>query len=351
MPMVEVSRKIVRRTSVRGGGVDERPEGVRGAPLLHQDRGQPRVERTGRQDRADHLRPDAGVEVVDVGLQDQQVVDAVGRRHRRVADEQPQHVRVALGVAAAGTDPDLAGGHRRLRSPAGRDRGEQRGAGRGAELHRGRTLRTGVRRRRRGAARRPRAAGPAACRARRGPMPEPTATGLTTTWSAPSATTPAADADDVGDRVEGADLVEVHVHRLAAVDRGLGDREPLEDAEREVAHRLGEIRLEQHAPGCRARCGGAASRRRRRGSGWPRSPPASRVSRRSVTGSGLTASTARWTTSTGTPAPSSAPSSMSPLAPEDASTQTTLLMRVLPSPGPPARRRRPRRTRCRCSPP
>ena len=41
-----------------------------------------------------------------------------------------------------------------------------------------------------------------------------------------------------------------------------------------------------------------------------------------MTGSGETASTAAWIVSTGTPAPTSAPSSMSPLAPEDASTQS-----------------------------
>ncbi len=40
-----------------------------------------------------------------------------------------------------------------------------------------------------------------------------------------------------------------------------------------------------------------------------------------VTGSGTTASTAACRVSRGTPAPSSAPSSMSPLAPEEASTQ------------------------------
>ncbi len=43
---------------------------------------------------------------------------------------------------------------------------------------------------------------------------------------------------------------------------------------------------------------------------------------RSATGSGAIASTAACSTSTGTPAPSSAPSSMSPDAPEEASTQT-----------------------------
>ena len=48
-----------------------------------------------------------------------------------------------------------------------------------------------------------------------------------------------ADADDVGDRVERADLVEVHVQRVVAVHRGLGDGEPLEDPQREVADLVG----------------------------------------------------------------------------------------------------------------
>ena len=36
------------------------------------------------------------------------------------------------------------------------------------------------------------------------------------------------------------DLVEVHVHRVAAVHGGLRDREPLEDPQREVAHGVGQ---------------------------------------------------------------------------------------------------------------
>ena len=64
--------------------------------------------------------------------------------------------------------PIALDGHRRLRAPAGRQRGEQRGPGRRAQLH-GRGARP-VRRTtgRRGAARRPPAAGPAGCRGRRG---------------------------------------------------------------------------------------------------------------------------------------------------------------------------------------
>ena len=46
-----------------------------------------------------------------------------------------------------------------------------------------------------------------------------------------------ADPDHVGDRVERADLVEVHVERVAAVHGALGDGQPLEGAGGQVAHR------------------------------------------------------------------------------------------------------------------
>ena len=59
---------------------------------------------------------------------------------------------------------------------------------------------------------------------------------------------PGAHADHVGDRVERADLVEVHVERVVAVDRTLGDREPFEDMERQVAHLVVERRLQQQGP-------------------------------------------------------------------------------------------------------
>ena len=73
------------------------------------------------------------------------------------------------------------------------------------------------------------------CRARRGPCRSPTAIGLTTTSVAARRDEPGADADHVGDRVEGADLVEVHVERVVAVHRALGDGEPFEHAQRQVA--------------------------------------------------------------------------------------------------------------------
>ena len=79
-------------------------------------------------------------------------------------------------------------------------------------------------------------------------------------------------------------------------------------------------------------------------------PARSTFSTRSRTGSGLTRSTASWSTSSGTPAPTRAPSSMSPDAPLLASTQpiTRHAPRVAGSGGRPGRRTRRRRTRCRC---
>ena len=152
--------------------------------------------------------------------------------------------------------------------------------------------------------------------------PEPTATGLTTTWSGPRCDDAGAGADDVGDRVEGADLVEVHVHRRRCRARW---PRPRRGARRPGARGRGPARPAAPrggARGRRARCGGGPSRRPRRGTGSRRSRRADTVSTRRATGSGLTASTASCRTSSGTPAPSSAPRSMSPLAPDDASTQS-----------------------------
>ena len=48
-------------------------------------------------------------------------------------------------------------------------------------------------------------------------------------------------ADDIGDRIECAGLVEVHLGRSDAVDLGLRRDEPLEDIERAVLHFRGQI--------------------------------------------------------------------------------------------------------------
>ena len=85
-------------------------------------------------------------------------------------------------------------------------------------------------------------------------VPEPTAIGVTTTSVGARWTNAGAHPDHVGDRVERADLVEVHVERVVAVHGALGDREPLEDAQREVADRVGRAdasrsRVADVAPG------------------------------------------------------------------------------------------------------
>ena len=56
---------------------------------------------------------------------------------------------------------------------------------------------------------------------------------------------PGHDADDVGQRVQRADLVEVHGLRLDPVHPALGDREPLEHGERALADGGGQVGVEQ----------------------------------------------------------------------------------------------------------
>ena len=160
--------------------------------------------------------------------------------------------------------------------------------------------------------------------------PEPTATGETTTSVCAEVDEAGAGADDVGDRVEGADLVEVDVGGVVAVGAGLGAGEPLEDAQRQArdAARRGR-RLRSASMSRQVRwCTESAT------STWQRvaaSPLRVTCSTRSLTGSGAIASTARCSTSTGTPAPTRAPSSMSPLAPAEASTQIVMVLAPDPS--------------------
>ena len=235
----------------------------------------------------------------------------------------------------------------RLRTPAGRERREQRGPGRRAQLHGGRAGRSGVRRDARGAARRRRAAGPAACRGRRGRLPEPTATGLTTTSAVGQARrTPHRRRPRRRSRRARRPRGRT---RRAGRCRGRWPRRP------RAARRP---RPPGRAPRRRGRPRAAATRMSRQVRWWTESststwqrvaanPPRVTVSARSVTGSGLTAVTDSCSASSGTPAPSSAPSSMSPDAPEDASTQT-VTGRPAPTAGRPAPRTPRRRTRCRC---
>ena len=275
----------------------------------------------------------------------------VAARGRRLADQQPQHVGVALGVAAAGADADRVGGHRAAAGPSAVARVvEQRGAGRGAQLHRRGAGRAGVRRDAaqqlgdRGRRHRQRAV-------RAADRAEPTATGETTT-SVGAEVRRSRRRRRPRRRSRRARRPRGSARRAGrAVHRALGDREPLEDARRQVAHR--------RRRGRRAASRSRMSRQVRwctesATSTWQRvaaKPLRVTCSTRSATGSGATASTAAWSTSTGTPAPSSAPSSMSPLAPEEASTQ--IVTRGVRASrrgvrGPPGRRTRRRRTRCRC---
>ena len=80
-------------------------------------------------------------------------------------------------------------------------------------------------------------------------VPVPVGTGELVNRSTPSRSRPTADADDVGDAVEGTDLVEVDALERHAVDRRLGLGELAEDAPRQFAllrrqRRLGEDRLD-----------------------------------------------------------------------------------------------------------
>ena len=174
MPMVEVSRKIGPTHLGGVGRADQRAEGVRRPALLHQDRGEPGVQGPGGEHRGDDVGPHPRVEVVDVGLEHQEVVGAVlGAVVAGTGEPTSRRSTLAWpsGSRPPAPTPTADGHHRRLRPPAGGQRGEQRGAGRGAQLHRGGAVRSGVRRHADAAAARPPGAGPAACRGRRGPTP------------------------------------------------------------------------------------------------------------------------------------------------------------------------------------
>ncbi|CAB4734048.1 unannotated protein [freshwater metagenome] len=139
------------------------------------------------------------------------------------------------GIAATRADPDPGDGHGGLRPPRPRSRREQRRSRRRAQLHRGGAGRSGVRR---GAAqqlgdrRRRHREDAVGGRDRPGPDGD-----LAHDHRAAEVHEPRRDADDVGDRVEGADLVEVHVVRVRAVHGALGLGQPSEGGERQVADR------------------------------------------------------------------------------------------------------------------
>ena len=249
--------------------------------------------------------------------------------------------------------PTVRDGHRRLRAVGRGVRGEQGRPGRRAQLPDVRAARSGVRRdaaeqlghggrRHRHLA--VRAAHPARADGDR----------RDDQLVEPEVLEPRADADDVGDRVEGADLVEVHVVGRGAVHRGLRDGQPLEASRaRGRAPSSGSRRvLEQRADVAPGAVGAAVGDARPR-PGSPRTRAASRSRPTGRRARGPPRRRRDRARLSGTPAPTRAPSSMSPLAPEDASTQP-----ITPSSrdgrgarrcGPPGPRRPRRRTRCRCS--
>ena len=248
-----------------------------------------------------------------------------------VADEDPDHVGVTLGVAGAGADPDRGGGHERLRSPRRGDGGQDGGAGRRAQLHGRGARRAGVRRDAAeqlgdgGRRDRQRAVGAAHVAGADGDRRDDD-------LGRAEVDEAGARSDDVGDRVEGARPRGSGRRRCRG--RGRGPRR------RRAARRCA-------APGARpgssrsASLSSASMSRQVRWctesaiSTWQRvaaSPPRVTCSTRSLTGSGAIASTARCSTSTGTPAPTSAPSSMSPLAPAEASIQMVMASWVLSTP-------------------
>ena len=116
-PIVEVCRKISVRTASARSARDQRACSVcAGRPFFIRIGVSQASEAPAVEQRGDHVRPQPRVEVVDVGLEDERAAVPSARdraRHRRrLADQQPQHVRVAVGVPAAGADAD------RLRRPS-----------------------------------------------------------------------------------------------------------------------------------------------------------------------------------------------------------------------------------------
>jgi hypothetical protein len=188
---------------------------VRRPALLHQDRREPRVAGSGVEQCRQHARPQARVEVVGVALQHD-----LGRH--RLTEDQPQYVRRLGRVAPAGTRTDGVGAHRRQGALPGQ-RGEQRGPGRGAGLvgqpagHRSppHDLQYGWRGHRYlpvpgrdGASGAP-------------DLDRSTVEVIQSTVNGQPLDT-GAGRDHIGERVQGAHLVEVHLLRCDPVHRGLG---------------------------------------------------------------------------------------------------------------------------------
>jgi hypothetical protein len=205
-------------------------QGVGRPALLHEDRGEPGVGGARLQERRDDVGPQPRVEVVDVGLDDQG--RGGGLDGGRGADQQPDDVRVALGVASARADPDDVDRHRGLGAELVRQHRQQGGSGGRGQLE---VDRAAVRRQaaqqldHRGHRHTHLAVGDpdraAAERDRRAHQPVQA-----------QVHEPGGHPDDVGDRVERPDLVEVHVVDRDAVHHGLGLGDPAEDLQGDVAH-------------------------------------------------------------------------------------------------------------------
>ena len=236
----------------------------------------------------------------------------------RLAQHQADDVRQLDRVAAAGAHADALDPHRRAASstrPPARPPGPRRWgctsrpapapATTGMPASSSSTAGPGI--------------GTTPCAPRAEPLPS--ATGEAVSRESPRCANPATTPDDVGQRVERAHLVEVHVLGRHPVHAALGDGQPLEHRQRAVAHGGWRARRRGAARGRRPRSGacedsGACTCTRVAPS--PCRVTCSVTSRICSTGSAATAAAG---TSSGTPASTSAPSSMSPDAPAERSSQ------------------------------
>ena len=235
----------------------ERGQRVRRPALLHQDRRQPRIGRPGLE------QPRRG-----------RPATAAGRGRRRWSPARPARWSgsasagdcvdgVAAGRPAGRSAGCPARGCRRrcrnptmrphgMRPPARHGRGEQRGAGRRAQLVRlvaGVHGRAGLRR----AARPPPGTGTGSRPCARADHPWPSATAEAATPRHAEGVQRGSHPDDVRHRVESADLVEVHLLRGRAVRRRLGTGQPGEDVQGDAAYRLGQLGVLEQAAQVRPR--------------------------------------------------------------------------------------------------
>ena len=257
--MVDVSRRRWSAPRRLGGRRTSTRQGVRRPALLHQDRREPRVGRADVEQPRQHRRPQPRVEVVDVGLEDERSAARRGRRRghhraRAAACWPPRR------VATAGADPGAGDPHRRHRSPRVTTAASSAAP---VGVHHLVRRRPAVDRGAGEQLRGPRAPGRAAFRARVGAAgAERDRRGGAVVR--PSACSPVHGADDVGDRVERADLVEVHLVGRDAV-HGASAWASRPNTSRAVVHRL---RPGRPARAARARRPRSVRRRRSRPSTW-----------------------------------------------------------------------------------